>query len=132
MNETFEKPMKYTPNNICYWEETSKELKFDKSKGATAMLSKAKHFLENNCIVEISENEWRCKPIPKYNSTTYKIFMKYGVFECSCQGYRKKLSEGVLNPICSHILSVKQFKYIKEKNKMLSSLAEKRGNDGLN
>ena len=118
VEQTYEPPKEYTPNNICFWEVTSKELKFDKSKGGTAMLSKAKHFLENDCIVKISETEWVCKRIEGYNKTDYKIKKINGELMCECQGYVKKKENGD-NPICSHYIAVLQFEFINQKNEHL-------------
>ena len=117
-NVTYEEPRSYTPNNVVYWEETSKKLRFE---GENVMVSKANKFLQAECIERKSETQWICKPIKDYNKTTHTIVSKDEDFVCSCQGFAKK-EEAYLNnsseikPFCSHIIAVKQFCFLEGKN----------------
>lgn len=118
---TFEPPREYAPSNIAFWEPISKELKQEGSKQSTTLISKAKKFLENNCVRQLSATKWECLPIFRYNKTTYKIRLTIDGWECNCQGFNKKLREfqeghSDIQPICSHILAVIQNKFIEEKN----------------
>ena len=118
--QTFEDPQHYTPKNIIYWESTSNELRLAGRFGV-ALLNKARKFLLNNCIDQISDTTWICKPIKDYNKTDHYIISTDRGLTCDCQGYNKKrkdFDEGKSSeiPICSHIVSVKQFCFIKEKN----------------
>lgn len=117
---SYEPPSKYTPTNIIYWESTSKELRMQGRFGI-ALLNKARKFLVNQCIEQIDFTSWACKPIKDYNKKTYKISSKDENFTCECQGFRKKKKEydegdSSILPICSHILALKQFCFIEEKN----------------
>lgn len=113
---TYERPRKFTPNNVCYWEKTSKQLMVHGEKSDKVLLTKAKKFLEQNCIELKSYSKWICKPLKDYNKTTYEIDLKGHDFSCNCQGYNKKLNDGVEDPICSHILAVKQFIFLQREN----------------
>jgi hypothetical protein len=120
---SFEPPREFNPNNVCFWESTSKELKVARKNGdkpAGVFLTKAKMFLENNCIEQINETSWICKPIPDYNNTTYKIRHPEKGFECNCHGFNNKLrdytnGDSNVKPVCSHIIAVKQFAFIDSK-----------------
>lgn len=121
MTETMEPPKKYTPNNVCYWETTSKDL-ITEDKGKP-MLTKARKFLENDCIRGVGETltTWECLPLPNYNKTTYRISLTKTGFVCNCQGFNKKLKDydslsSDVKPICSHILAVKQLNFINKHN----------------
>lgn len=120
---SFEPPKDFNPNNVCFWESTSKELKVARKNGdkpAGVFLTRAKMFLENNCIERINETSWICKPIPDYNNTTYKIRITEKGFECNCHGFNNKLrdytnGDSNVKPTCSHIIAVKQFAFIESK-----------------
>lgn len=122
---TFEPPKEFNPNNVCFWESTSKELKVARKNGdkqAGTFLTKAKAFLSHDCIERINETNWICKPIRvrEYNKTTHKIRYTSESWDCSCQGFNQKKKDfdnGVSNikPICSHIVAVKQFAFIESK-----------------
>ena len=110
---SYEPPSEYTPTNIIYWEPVSKELRMQGRFGI-ALLNKARKFLKNNCVEQISPTSWICKPVKGYNKREYKISSAGEDFYCECQGFRKKrkeYDEGNSNilPICSHILTIKQF-----------------------
>jgi len=116
----YEKPLNYTPTNVIYWEETSKELRREGRFGIS-LLNKARKFLQNNCIEQTSNTSWICKPIKEYNKKTYEITSTENKFQCTCQGYKKKFkeySEGDSNilPICSHALATIQFCFIQAKS----------------
>jgi len=118
---SYEEPQRYTFSNIAFHEPTSRIVKNQK-KGKT-ILFKAKIFLEKKCIIQKSDTEWNCLPIQDYNKRTYRIRLTPDGFVCRCQGFNKKLSdleEGKSDdaPICSHILAVRQFCFIQEKNKL--------------
>lgn len=119
----FEKPRTFNSKNVCYWETTSKELKIAKKQGdkqAGVFLTKAKMFLDRNCIKQIDLTTWICEPIKNYNNSTYKIRMTQKGFECNCHGFNSKLKDyengnSDIQPICSHIIAVKQFCFIESK-----------------
>jgi len=126
MGVSYEEPREYTINNIAFHEPTSRRVR-DEKKGRT-ILFKAKHFLENNCIVQRSATEWGCLPIQDYNKKTYSIRLTTDGFTCECQGFNKKLEDfdggkSEVVPICSHILAVKQYCFIKEKNKIKKQIS---------
>lgn len=113
--ETFEKPINYTPNNVCYWEEESKQLMTGKKNGA--ILSKAKRFLQEGCIERKSDGEWICKPIKNYNHGTHRIRSFKENLVCGCQGFvakEKAFEKGTseIKPFCSHTIAVKQFCFL--------------------
>lgn len=117
--ETFEKPKNYTPNNVCYWEEESKQLRTSKKQGA--ILGKAKRFLQEGCIEQKSDSEWICKPIKDYNHATHTIRSFKDYLVCRCQGFaikEKAFEQGrsTTKPFCSHTIAVKQFCFL-EANK---------------
>ena len=122
-NVTYERPKEFNPNNVCFWEKTSKELKVARKNGdkqAGVFLTKAKMFLENECIQRVNETNWICKPIKKYNHSTYKIRITEQGFECNCHGFNSKLKDYTngdsnIKPTCSHIIAVKQFCFIESK-----------------
>ena len=117
MNETFEPPREFTYKNVCYWEPESKKLMVAKSDGDTSagtLLTKARKFLELNCIVKLSQAKWECRPLKGYNKTTYTIEMINNKLECNCQGYCTKQEKGEF-PICSHIVAVNQLNFIETK-----------------
>ena len=91
--ETYEPPQTLTKYNVIYWCEEYKSLEGIKS--ATAIQTKARKFLQYDCIEE-TETGFICKPIPGYNKTVYHIINK----RCSCQ-YNKK--EELM---CSHLLAM--------------------------
>ncbi len=125
---TYEDPEHYTPENIIYWEPTSKELR-QAGRFGIALLNKARKFLQNHCIEQLNFSTWICKPIKDYNKTPHYIRSIPNPFPegqeglgCDCQGFKKKkklLDEGISNeiPICSHIIAVKQYCFIESKNK---------------
>jgi hypothetical protein len=104
-------PQVFDYRNVCFWEPESRrliKLKQDGSKEAATLLSKAKKFLENNCIKRISQQKWHCLPLEGYNSTTYLISF-IDSWDCNCQGFSN-------NQNCSHILAVKQYEYMEKQN----------------
>jgi len=123
MNEptqTYEPPKTYTPENIIYWEPTSKELR-ESGRFGVSLLAKARKFLRNNSVDQIDLTNWIVKPIKNYNKTEHQISSTEKGFTCDCQGFRKKeklFDEGQSSevPICSHIIAVKQFCFIQEKS----------------
>ena len=120
LTQTYEPPRKYTPENIIYWEPTSNELRRE-GKFGIALLDKARKFLKNNCVTQIDYSTWIIKPIKDYNKTEHYIILTDNGFTCDCQGFRKKqkdFTEGQSSiiPVCSHILTIKQFCYIESKN----------------
>lgn len=117
---TYDPPKEYTPKNIIYWEQTSNELRMSGRFGM-ALLNKARKFLLNHCIEQIDYVCWICKPIKDYNKTEHHIISTERGFTCDCQGFRKKqedFEDGKSSeiPLCSHIIAVKQFCFIKSKN----------------
>ncbi len=118
---TYEPPREYTINNVVFWEPTSNQLRLEK-KGK-ALLTKAKNFLENNCIRRTPQSltSWEFLPIKDYNKTTHKIRLTEQGWVCTCQGFNKSLKEFAeghtdIKPICSHILAVKQLNFMRENN----------------
>lgn len=105
MLEIYEPPRELNFKNVMYWETESRqllELKQNGDKEAATLLTKAKHFLENDCIEQINRKLFIVKPIKNYNKTTYRIKnINDEEFICNCQGFSK-------NGICSHIIAVKQ------------------------
>ena len=98
------------PQNVMYWEPTSKSLMRISSLGdktAATMLTKAKKFIESHCIIEQNDG-YICLPLEGYNKTTYTI--KNGA--CNCQGWSSKQAEG--QGFCSHVLAVRQYEYLKK------------------
>ena len=109
---THEPPRELTPKNVIYWSEHYMKLKgTDHGK---AIQTKARIFLKKGCI-EYDPNETKydayegddghrfiCKPIPGYNSTTYRLWQNKETrdFECSCQFYQKTKLQ------CSHITAL--------------------------
>ena len=122
--QIYEQPSEYTYNNVMYWEPFSKALVIAKKAGdkhANPLLTKAKKFLNENCIDQLSASTWVCKPIKNYNKTSYFIRSTDEGFSCCCRGFNKKYQEYEagkldLKPICSHIIAVKQYCFIKSKN----------------
>ena len=122
--QTYEQPSEYTINNVIHWEPFSKALVIAKKAGdkhANPLLTKAKKFLNEDCIDQLSMSTWICKPIKNYNKTSYFIRSTDEGFSCCCQGFNKKYQEYEavkldLKPICSHIIAVKQYCFIKSKN----------------
>lgn len=103
---TFEEPQVMTYQNVMFWESESKELLRLKKNGdvkSATLLSKAKKFLENNCIEKISASKWEIKPIKNYNKTTYFVEDTNKGYTCTCQGFSRN------SGFCSHILAVKQW-----------------------
>ena len=94
---TYEAPKQLTPKTVCYWYE-----KIGKLSGSQK--SKAKKFLENNCIEKISIAEFIVHPIKGYNTTEHKVNIMNE--SCSCQWYVKNGLE------CSHIKAVKLFQFM--------------------
>ncbi len=120
LTQTYEPPRRYTPENIIYWEPTSKTLR-ESGRYGVALLNKARKFLRNNSVDQIDFTTWVVRPIKDYNKTEHYIISTEKRFTCDCQGFRKKeklFDEGNSNeiPICSHIIAVKQFCFIAEKN----------------
>lgn len=50
---------------------------------------KAKKLLEYNCLKRVSDLEWKCDPIPGYNTRTYTIkrLFVWDKYKCNCQGF---------------------------------------------
>jgi hypothetical protein len=67
------------------------------------MKSKALKFIEENCVVELSEGFFMIKPIENYNKTTHNVNLNLN--KCTCQFNQK------FNKECSHIKAVKLFKF---------------------
>lgn len=104
--ETYEEPTELTNKNVIYWSEHYKRL--EGLKEATAIRTKAKRFLAEDCIqYDKEKKQYCCKPILKYNSTTYHFTQGPDGFECSCQFYNQvcKKSNNT-NLICSHLLAL--------------------------
>lgn len=121
LQQTYSPPRKYTPTNVIYWENTSNELRRS-GKYGISMLNKARKFLQDNSINQIDNTTWVCRPIKDYNKTEHIIIDTKKGMTCDCQGFkkaRKDYDEGnsSIIPICSHILTVKQYCFIEEKNK---------------
>ena len=115
--ETYHNPINYDSHNVRFWEELSKEL-IKEGKGKT-LVTKAKGFIDNNCIVKVNSATWNVKPIEGYNKKTYEIRIDYMGFHCSCQGFQKKQLEydtgkTEVKPLCSHILAVRQSCFLEE------------------
>lgn len=100
--ETYEKPKKLTPKNVCYWYEKIGKL-------AGSQKSKAKKFLELGCVLETkAPNLFIVKHIEGYNKTNHKVEFIHKVnIKCSCQFFQKVGKE------CSHIMAVKLYKFMK-------------------
>lgn len=124
---SYEPPRIMNTTIVQHHEPTSKnllEMARDKIANTKTLLTKARKFLENNCIkrTPYSITTWECYPIKYYNKTIYTIRLTESGWLCTCQGFKKRLkdySEGHsdIKPICSHILAVKQLNFIKEFNK---------------
>lgn len=113
----YEPPRELTTENVVFWSDHYKM--FEKQK---SVQSKARNFLENDCIKwDPEEKVWICKPIAGYNKTTHRIFWNHelinmkngnkGEFECSCQG------NNAGEKICSHILALYMYLKILNYNK---------------
>jgi len=101
VEEKYEPPKVFTKENVVYWSTHWKKLVVE--GGDSAIGTKAKKFLENDCIEYDKEKKcYLCKPIPEYNKTTYEIKWNKELkeFECNCQ-YNQKTKR-----ICSHILAL--------------------------
>jgi hypothetical protein len=105
-----EPPIYYTPENVIYWEENSKQLIMEGSASGKVLLQKAKNFIREDCIV-MEGRVWKCKPIKNYNTKTYTIENKDVGLVCNCQGCQTKIKNNE-NPFCCHILAVHQFIFI--------------------
>ena len=120
MIETFELPRQYNSKNVIFWETVSNHLRIAMNSGdkhARPLLTKAKKFIDSQCVERISETEWICKPLKDYNKTRYKIRETTEGITCNCQGFKKaqkNFEEGHtdIKPICSHIVAVKQFCFL--------------------
>lgn len=121
VNYTQEPPRQVDFHNICFWDAASLQLLKRKRNGdntATNILGKAKDFLYYNCIEQIGENAWICKPIKGYNKQTLNITKAEGVFRCTCLGYHtKERDEG--QGYCSHTIATEQFISIDRYNRGL-------------
>lgn len=105
---TISPPERVNFRTVAFWEPRSQQLLALKENGdteAVTLLTKAKKFLEYDCIERDGEN-WICKPIKGYNNTTYHIIEMGDTLICDCQGYANK-------QFCSHCLAVLQFDFIK-------------------
>lgn len=121
--QTYEEPREYTPNNVIYWEETSKQLRHNPKTKFSVL--KANRFLRGGCIERKSETEWVCKPLKDYNKLTHVIRSTINStcdeLVCSCQGFAKKeydykhKSSGI-KPFCSHTIAVQQFCFLEAQN----------------
>lgn len=117
--ETFEPPREYNSSNIHFWEPISKGLK-DKKEGKV-LISKAKKFIDQGCVKQISIASWICSALKGYNKSSYYINSIQDGFECDCQGFKQKLKEyeeghSDQKPICSHVLAVIQFNFMEANN----------------
>lgn len=115
--ESYGEPINYGTSNIKFWEETTKELIKNKEH---SLVNKAKTFLDNSCIMQIDNSNWKCNPLEGYNTKTYEIRSTKEGLSCNCQGFKKKLLEFNLGkqdikPLCSHIVAVKQFCFLEQR-----------------
>ena len=109
----YEPPQVLTKQNVIYWSEHYKRL--EGCKEGKAIKTKARKFLELNCIAYDPEGEkygyekgdyenhkFICLPIKGYNKTTYRMWWSKEIqdFVCSCQFNQK-----VKMP-CSHITAL--------------------------
>ncbi len=98
-------------NDIQYYDANTGQLTYSQKH-------KIKKLLEHNCIqYNKTLGHFVCKPIPKYNITTYNLKKEGDKFTCNCQGYNKKVKlygEGY----CSHIAALYEYLKIKEESKL--------------
>lgn len=92
---------------VCYYDAFRRTLE-------GTIISKAKRFNREKCVVKITSGHYIVKPIIGYNKTTYKVLQGFDdVFSCSCQRYvTKQLT-------CSHIVAVSL--YMKQKEQPLNT-----------
>lgn len=111
-----EKPTELNAHNIIHWSDSLRQLQGIKE--GSAIKTKALAFLRRDLVKYDPNNKlFLVLPIPKYNSTTYKINNRGdNHFECSCQFYNK-VSKIWDHPNCSHIQAVKFFLEIRRHNK---------------
>jgi len=120
-------PIELNERTVIRWSEHYKRL--EGTKGEKTIQSKARSFLRNKCIEydpagekyaertpgDYEDHKFICKPIPGYNSTTYRMWHKNGEFECSCQFYQTTKAQ------CSHITALWLFLKILNYNKRKKS-----------
>jgi len=105
-NVSVEPPSILNSKNVIYWNEEYKRL--EGVTEASAIRTKAKKWLENNCIVYSERDQcFICKNIKGYNKTFHKIRKVGDNFECSCQFHNKIVKENLTHLMCSHVLAVK-------------------------
>lgn len=114
--QTYEEPREYTPTNVIYWEATSQKLR-QAGRYGISLLNKARKFLQNSSVNQITSTTWVCRPIKDYNKTEHYIILTRKGLTCDCQGFKKKKSDydhghSSIKPICSHVLAVKQYCFI--------------------
>ena len=120
----YEPPREFTPKNVIYYEPTSNEIRTKEGvKKVKPILIKAQKFLLQARIEQIDYTTWLCHPIRGYNKTIHTISSNAEELTCDCQGFRKKEKDYLngssnINPICSHILAVKQYCFIELNNGM--------------
>lgn len=120
---SYEPPQNYNSKNVIFWEETSNALRLAQASGdkhARPLLTKAKKFIDSQCVDQISQTSWKCKPLKAYNKTEYLIRETDQGMVCNCQGFKKaqkNFDEGHsdIKPICSHVVAVKQFCFLEAK-----------------
>jgi len=110
--------------NVMHWEPETKRLmrlKANGTPGVATILTKATKIIEQNCLEQTGDSpqgheRWQCKPL-KGNSLHYTILYRgdNGSYDCDCQGFTTKIKQGDVGN-CSHIVALKQLKFIKEKN----------------
>ena len=65
---------------------------------------KVAELIENRCIEYAGGDVYICKPIPKYNKTTYRLTKDdFGEWQCTCQYSRTK------GEMCAHICALYEF-----------------------
>jgi len=91
----------YPPNDTQYWSEHVQALAYSQQV-------KVQKFIENDCIEYVGGSIYRCKPIPGYNTTTYRLDTNKDPITCTCQGFKK-------NGDCAHRGALYQFWKLKKK-----------------
>lgn len=95
-------PQVVNVRDIMFYDHIDREL-------TNTQYNKANLFLSNGCIVQIDKKEFICKPIPNYNTRTYKLHcFDGGRWRCNCQFFRKFEKQGEF-VMCSHLLALKLF-----------------------
>jgi len=99
--EKREQRRKVKAKEVQFYSETAKSL-------VNTQRHKILKFLEYKCIEYVGKNQYICKPIPDYNSTTYALKKVGNDFECSCQAFQKAKSASSYF-FCSHIGALMEF-----------------------